>query len=136
MKCSICKTEIPEDAIFCSLGHNWYWSVACQSCTQQPREYYDWTTIRWKRQFGDPKPCNTCGRLVAKPTDPRFQDHARRFCSNTCESSFYRKPKWPTVIYCHQCGKRFKAKRNDAKYCSGKCRVQSHRKRNETQHGG
>ena len=127
MKCSVCKTEMPEDAVLYSLGQNWYWLVACQSCTQQPREYYDHATIRWCRRFGDPKPCDSCGRLIAKPTGNDFRDHARRFCSNTCESRFYRKPKPPLVIECQVCGETFKAKRNDAKFCSGKCRVKAYR---------
>jgi len=130
MKCSVCKTEMPDDAILCSLGGNWWWSVACQPCTQQPRSYYDRITIRWKRSFDEPKPCDSCGRLIAKPTNNDFREDARRFCSGTCASRYYYKPKPLIWIPCQQCGETFQAKRSDAKYCSTRCRVAAHRKGN------
>jgi predicted nucleic acid-binding Zn ribbon protein len=89
-------------------------------------------------------------RAVTKRKDPKLQPMCpncqrvrvplgRRFCSAKCRSSYHYWTKYrddetyrpmPGRLwrnFCEQCGTQFETKRNDAKFCSPRCRTAAHR---------
>ena len=94
-------------------------------------------------QFYEALPGPDCGVLTAWRVDVR---HSRVRCSN-CElereRSFNRRAsknywmrngliKTPLFLECQHCGQRFQPKRSNARFCSARCRVASHRQRQTT----
>lgn len=106
---------------------------------------------RGDRRWVEPKPCASCGRLVAndKKADPfrfvrawRWEGEetlhgARIFCSKDCRRSFFREEakrrrleaRGGSEHRCEECRERFTARRSGSKYCKSACRQKAYRKR-------
>lgn len=92
--------------------------------------------------------CEYCGNMfwtnysirIARYLAGDKSARAMRFCSVDCRLAYYkaeRKRKRAEsrgLSHCLNCGKEFIAKRNDARYCSNKCRQQAYRNRKKTIH--
>jgi hypothetical protein len=77
---------------------------------------------------GEPVPCEGCGRLIALPASRRRE---RPTCSRPCAvritpSQVARRQH--ENVHCLECGTGFRA-RDDARYCSGRCRQKAYRAR-------
>jgi putative metallohydrolase (TIGR04338 family) len=71
--------------------------------------------------------CDRCGRKLSAI-------HRGRFCSDECRTGWHNERRherlaqaWVRV--CVVCGTEFESHRNDARYCSGRCRQRAHRQR-------
>jgi predicted nucleic acid-binding Zn ribbon protein len=100
------------------------WDRACQA--------RDDALTAWETPWRQRR-CALCGNLVRGP--------GRRFCSADCRSLWWYRFVYsetqehrayviPVAARCAHCGQEFVGGRNDARYCSGRCRTAAYRARN------
>ncbi len=136
MKCSNCKKDVAVDATIYRLGTSWAltWSAQwrstigslCEDCIDLPsvRSCFGF------KQFNDPVPCACCGRPVK--WDASRMRRKYTVCSKECQTNVYKslRPNKPlTTNSCAVCGEPFTAKRQDARFCSPRCRQRAARNR-------
>lgn len=79
----------------------------------------------WWEHRNPPQPCVTCGRPIAG-----FGGHANpKTCSRECSWGRPRKRVEHQPRACEHCGSLFTPTRSDARFCSGRCRVAAHRRK-------
>jgi len=72
----------------------------------------------------DRRPCKGCERVIC------FAGGGQRsanFCSPLCRKRYTARGGHLGPMACKHCGETFQPTRDDAKYCSGRCRVAAHR---------
>jgi hypothetical protein len=82
--------------------------------------------------FGDPSPCETCGRPVHNEWRSRPRRHV--FCSERCASRWYNARQKAErdearLKICEVCCEHFEAPRRDTKYCGTACKQKAYRHR-------
>jgi len=133
--CRGCHTELAADEAVWDHGTYSNRCTYCESCEtkhwpfdpeDKPRDPFD--PARWRVA-----PCEYCKRPVYRSCS---DDRAHVFCSDDCRDRssairrYYNRRRhlvwhWPRP--CPVCGEFFTPKRSDAKVCSTRCRMRSHR---------
>jgi hypothetical protein len=84
--------------------------------------------------WSDPQPCEGCGHPVHLPEWRRWRKEPVFICCADCGKRTRNKRRrfWRSAerfLTCASCGEGFEPKRNDARFCSGRCRQWHYRRR-------
>ena len=132
-------------AVFDAIGHRrgWTYGVFCQACKETEFEHgrdvdaalpaYRPETFEEHRSYEyHGQPCRGCGRPMY--WHRRYQ-LPRAYCGEGCRTLYRRRVRQAEAAArryeptCAECGEVFQARRNDARYCSARCRQRAKRAR-------
>lgn len=107
-------------------------TVTAGIATRQ-RDRFEWYQLVGRGTEQPPAPCEACGRIVVRASDPLLK---RVTCSHSCSTSLTRSRNGGKGggLPCQVCGEPIDTGRADSRYCSSACRQKAYRQRARDSH--